>query len=408
MIFNYFLILITLLLISGLAIDAGLLEWHQIHLQNAADAAAQEAMYQLAKSDASYATEGKAQATQNGFTDGVNGVTVSVTQPPTSTVWVNDQWSVQATVSQSVTNLFMGLVNGGKSTVAATAVARVLPTCVWIMDPSSSANSTFWLASATLSGPCGLYVNTASGPNLGVDGFSTLSNLRTRVVGPASGNSSTGSVWPTPKFNAAAKNDPLAYVSSPSFSSCTHTGGTTISGGSYSFSPGTYCGGITLSNTSVTLSAGLYIITGGLTMTNSYIYGTSGVTLYFTKGGGSNYGEISVTSSGIYLKAPTTTAGGGVPGIVMFGDRSWVAHGSRAAYFAYTDIQFDGIWYLPNIGVSFWESPISYYNYNGLVVDNYYQYGCTTVFHTNYSPLGGFGPLGGQSPYHYEDGDLVE
>jgi hypothetical protein len=406
MLVNYFVVLIVLLLLSGLAIDAGMLEFWQIHMQNAADAAAQQAVYQFGRNDSAFVTEGKAQASANGFTDGVNGVNVKITQPPTSTIWVGDSWSVQATVSQSVPNIFMPLLGAARSTVAATAVGRVLPTCVWIMNPSNStSNPSFWLASATLSGACGLYVNTASGPSVKVDGFATLANLRSRIVGPSSGNSSSGNIVPVPKFNAAQKNDPLAYVTSPSFSSCT-SGDTGIRLSSYtgSVNPATYCGGLSISNSTVTLNPGLYTITGGLTISGSTIYGTSGVTLFFTAGGGSSYGTVSASNSAIYLKAATTASGGAVPGIVIFGDRNWVGHGSAGLSFSNTPVQCDGIWYVPNIGVSMWQSPLSFYSYNGLVVDNLYMYGSTSNMAVNYAPLGSY--ITG-TPYHYEDGALV-
>jgi hypothetical protein len=412
MLINYFAILVVLLLVSGLAVDAGMLEWRQIHLQNAADAAAQQGMYQLGRNDSAYATEALTQASANGFTNGVNGTTVTIAHPPTSTAWIGDPWSVQATVAQGVPNLLMGLVGAGKSTVASTAVARVLPTCLWIMNPTQSSGSAFQLASAGLSGPCGLYVNTSSGTSMTVDGFSTLANLRTRVVGPASSNGSSGNVTPQPRFGSAKKNDPLAYVTSPVFSSCT-PGYTSVSvtGGSYTASPGTYCGGITVTSATVTLNPGLYIITGGITLKNSTLNGTSGVTLFFTQGGGYGYGTVSISgtngssTSFLYLKAPTTTANGGVPGISIFGDRNWVTHGSQGFSITYTNIYDDGIWYFPNTGLYLWESPMTFYSYNGLVVDNFYSFGSTSTFHTDYSPLGG--SLSG-SPYHYEDGALVE
>jgi hypothetical protein len=410
MLINYFLILTTLLLISGLALDAGMLEWRRVHLQTAADAAAQEGMYQYARSDGSWSAEAKVQAANNGFTDGANGVTVTLSQPPTSTVWVGDSWSVQANVSQSVNNIFMGLVNGGKSTISATAVARKLPTCVWIMDANNTtANSTFQLASARLTGQCGLYVNTATGPNLGVDYFATLANLRSRVVGPAVSNSSTGTLTPQPRFGATVKNDPLAYVTSPKFTACTYSN-VSLSGGSFTITPGTYCGGVTLNGVSLTLTSGLYIITGGVTMTNSSLDGTAGVTIFFTQGGGAGYGSVSISqgsgTSSLRLKAPTTSSGGGVPGICMFADRNWITHGARGTgsgvSMVSTQVTMDGVIYLPNTGLYLWSSPITYYTYNGLVVDNLYDFGSTSTFHTDYSPLGSV------SPYHYEDGALVE
>jgi hypothetical protein len=406
MLVNYFVVLTILLLISGLAIDAGMLEFWQIHLQNAADAAAQQAMYQFGRNDSAFATEGKAQASANGFTDGAKGVTVTINQPPVSTEWVNDKWSVQATVSQPVSNLFMSLVNAGSSTLVSTAVARVLPTCIWIMNPTNTTSKpSFWLAAGIISGACGLYVNTSAGPSMEVDSSTLLLNLRSRVVGPQSGSTLTGSVIPIPKFNAAQKNDPLAYVTSPSFSACT-PGYTALAKTNFtgSIGPGTYCGGLSISNSTLTLTPGLYIFTGGLTINGSIVYGTSGVTLFFTSGGGYSYGNININSSALYLKAATTNTGGTVPGIILFGDRNWISHGNRGVSFQNTTIQNDGIWYFPNIGVSMSQSPLSYYSYNGIIADNLYYSGDISTMNVDYAPLGSF--ITG-TPYHYEDGALV-
>jgi len=406
MLANYFVVLILLLLVTGVVIDAGMLEFWQIHLQNAADAAAQQAMYQFGRNDSSFLNEGKLQASANGFTDAVNGVTVKIAQPPTSTIWAGDSWSVQATVAQTVPNVFMALVGAPRSTVAATAVARVLPTCIWVMNPTNSTTSpSFWLSSGTLSGACGLYVNTTSGPSMRVDAHATLTNLRSRIVGPSTGDSSSGNVVPVAKFSAAQKNEPLAYVTSPSFSSCTAgSTGMSISNFTGTISPGTYCGGLSVSNSTVKMNPGLYIITGGLTITGSTVDGTAGVTMFFTRGGGSDYGSVNISNSQLNLKAPTGNSGGAVLGIVMFADRNWISHGSQQVSLTNTPVQFDGIWYMPNIGVSFSQSPLSFYSYNGLVVDNLYMNGGISNMHADYSPLGSF--ITG-SPYHYEDGALV-
>jgi hypothetical protein len=221
MLINYFLLLIMLLFISGLTLDAGLLEWKQIALQTAADAAAQEGMLCLARNNSTWSANGQTQAALNGFTNGVNGVTVTMANPPTSGSYSADSSAVQATISQSVHTVFMGLVNGGTATVAATAVAKVLPTCIWIMGQNSSnSESTLHIASASMGLGCGVYLNTSAGSNMGTDAYSVLFATRIRVQGSSIWNASQGTNVPIPRFGAAAKNDPLAYVTAPTFSSC--------------------------------------------------------------------------------------------------------------------------------------------------------------------------------------------
>jgi hypothetical protein len=298
MLINYFLILIVLLLVSGLTLDAGLLEWKQIALQTAADAAAEEAMLCVARNDGTWSANGLTQAAQNGFTNGVNGVSVTIANPPTSGGYTGDSLAVQATISQSIHTVFMGLVNGGTATVAATAVARVMPTCLWIMGQSSGSNATLNLSSANLGLGCGAYVNTSSGPTVAVDTFSIFFASRIRVQGAASSGYLAGTVSPV-RYSAAAKNDPLAYVTAPTFTSCTYTN-TKADNGTYTLNPGTYCGGIEISSSSVTFNPGLYIVTGGFNWTNSHVTG-SGVTFFMTQ-------ESTCLATGTGLRITARTA----------------------------------------------------------------------------------------------------
>ena len=402
MLVNYFAILTILLLFCGLALDVGVLQWKQLRVQSAADAAAQEGMYQRARSDSAWATAAQTQATNNGYTNGANNVSVTLSNPPSSGLLAGDSYAVQATISQTETNMFMSLVNAGKSVVSATAIAREIPTCLWVMNPTSSSNGSLWLASAGLYANCGVYVNTSTGYSIAVDGFATLQTLRNRVVGAATtGSLSSGYTYPQTTYGAATKTDPLNYVTAPTFTSCTYSN-FTLSGQTATAYPGTYCG-MSLTGSNVTMTSGLYIIVGGLSISNSNIYGTSGVTFYFTKGGSYNtYNNITFTHSQFYLKAPTSSVSGGIPGIVMFADRNWVTHGSQGIQVSYSYIEADGIWYALNTGLYSWQNTWACYKYIGWDIDNLYYYLSTIHFATDYSDFSGV------SPFHYEDGVLVQ
>jgi hypothetical protein len=422
MLINYILFLMTFLLFGGLTLDAGMLELRRLRIQQAADAAAQESMYECTHNNSSWSTAGKALAALNGFTDGSNGVTVSIVNPPTSGTYSGNTLVFQATVTQNVSTLFMGMLNHGAATIAATAFAEELPTCMWIMNNSgTSPNGSLQMQSATLDANCGVYINTSASSNqknLNIDFWArlTVTGSRIRVVGPYTDNiSSTACCFggmiginPQPRYGATPKNDPLAYVTAPTLSSScisnpSHTSGT------HTISAGSYCNGITFTNSTVTMNPGLYVIAGGMSINTSTVTGT-GVTLYFTKtSGASSYSPItvtgpccSVTTYGLYLKAPTTSVNGGIPGVVMFADRNWVDHGSQGFQFNYATIQTDGYWYLPNTGLYMWATNLTYYKYNGLVIDNYYQFGTTNYLNSDFSDLGGVSPL------HYEDGVLVQ
>jgi len=409
MLINYFLFLVMLLLFAGLALDTGMMQWRALRLQQAADGTAQEAMYEKARNNSSWAAAGQAEATQNGFTNGSNGVTVTIANPPTSGPFIGNSWAVQAKVTQTFNNLFMGLIHPGSSSITGTATAQIMPTCIWIMNTNGvNSNGSLWLLSTQMLSNCGVYVDTTTGYSLAVDYFARLSAPRIRVVGPASsGAISSGSISSTPKYSAANKNDPLAYVTAPTVSSCTYNA-VNYSSGTHTLSPGTYCGGITLSKTTIFLDPGLYIIAGGMNLWDTNMTGT-GVTLYFTKTSASpSYANVVINSDntsglyGVYLKAPTTSANGCIPGVVVFADRNWVTHNSQGVQITNNKIISDGFWYLPNTGLSMWIVQFGYYKYNGLVIDNIYQYSDGSYFNSDYSDLGGVSPL------HYEDGVLVQ
>ncbi len=118
---NYFLILTVLMLFAGLGIDVGMLEWRYLQLTVAAQAAATSAVIGLQR----YGTGGVNgsalnAASLNGFTDGVNGVTVSTQNPPTAGPYTNVSYSVRATITQSVPTSFMSLVAFPTVTISST------------------------------------------------------------------------------------------------------------------------------------------------------------------------------------------------------------------------------------------------------------------------------------------------
>jgi uncharacterized membrane protein len=130
----FVLVLSVLLGCCGLALDIGLLELKQVQLQNAADAAALGATFQMEREEASTSASAKAdytaaavaEAGQNGFVNNVNGVKVVVNMPPTtgSVLYASNQAAVQVIVSQPVSTIF----KAGSYTISAKA-SGVVPPC---------------------------------------------------------------------------------------------------------------------------------------------------------------------------------------------------------------------------------------------------------------------------------------
>jgi hypothetical protein len=131
MLVNYSLIFMMLVLFAGLAVDVGMLERNYLVLQGGANAAVAASNISLQRaaggtptssaSAGSIATAilaGKAAASANGFTDGVNGVAVTIT----ITAIANSYSSKLAvTITESIAPGFMGILGLGKINMKAQA-----------------------------------------------------------------------------------------------------------------------------------------------------------------------------------------------------------------------------------------------------------------------------------------------
>jgi Putative Flp pilus-assembly TadE/G-like len=406
--------LVVCLLFCGLTTDLGRMELLKIQMQNASDAAAMGAELESERaspccnSGFDWASHGMQDAALNGFTNGVNGATVTLVQNPTTGLYAGRYDAIQATITQTFSTIFMGALNSSPYTLTTQSVALVPPCNYFLGASSASYSSTFQNASATLNATCPVYSNY----NSTVDGFSKLYGFGLDVSGTAGNTGGGGSFsqqsedagYPPSNpvtFGVPVMTDPLATtVTQPAFSSCSFTS-KSITSGSVTLSPGTYCGtastvGLTVQNATVTLNPGLYIFTGGAACNGSTITGT-GVTLFFTKGNGAGYGQFRTGDSNpcnLSLSAPVDTSHGGITAILFFADRNWVAT-SAADFYLNTNGSFtgDGIWYLPYTGIFIWLNTWNIPNYGSFVARNIYFFGTGINSNGNYSWLSGGSPF---------------
>jgi hypothetical protein len=223
-------------------------------------------------------------------------------------------------------------------------------------------------------------------------------NLR----GPSASLVASGGVTPTPNYATTLLTDPLAtYLTSPTFSSCDHTS-YSVSNATVVLNPGTYCKGLNISNNSTeTLNPGLYIITGGATWASSTVTG-SGVTLFFTQGGGGGFGQFLLNFSTVYLSAPASSSGGSIPAITVFADRSWTPTAAQDFRLYFSTMQGDGIWYMPGAGLYLWNAgTVTGSNYFGIVADNLYLEG------TDLNPRGDYSYVSTGNPFRRQ-GAIVQ
>jgi hypothetical protein len=128
---------------------------------------------------------------------------------------------------------------------------------------------------------------------------------------------------------------------------------------------------------------------GGAHWTQSTVNGT-GVTIFFTKGNGAQYGQFLVDApigySYINLSAPTTSSNLSVPTILFFGDRNWVHTSAQDFQWSRALFVGDGIWYFTGTGVSVINCGSLYGpHYLALVVDNLYAQDTDFGLFTNFS-----------------------
>jgi hypothetical protein len=394
MLLNFMITLVALLLIVGLALDGSNMELQKRRLQIAADAAAIGAAHERALGKTTWAAAGQSDATLNGFTNGSNGATVTVLSPPTSGPFSGDASAIQAVVTQPVATVLWRLIVGS-SNITARAVTNGKPSSS-CLDALAVSQSRALMLSGTINASCGVFVNSSNSDALHLDGGSSMTASAIGVVGSYT---NSGTLHTTPTTGQTAITDPISTVA-PTFSSCT-PGDTSAkmdsSTGSKTFSPGTYCGGITLSGGyTATFQPGLYIVTGGINWNNGATVVGNGVTFYFTTGGGSSYGQVVISGGVIVdLTAPLSSSAGGVPGILMWGDRNWNSTAQNVNFNGQSVTKMEGVLYFPTTGFILSTGTLtSNGNYLDIIADNITVNGGATLT----LPVGNYSSLSGGNP----------
>jgi Flp pilus assembly protein TadG len=132
---------------GGVAVDVGYLEYQQHQQQNATDAAALGAARQLATANcvASGGTTSAADndAANNGFTNGVNNVAITVTNPPPSPgPYGSNACAVEVQISEKYAATFFtrtfGFAKGmGESTQAIAQASANNNDCIYLLNPAT-------------------------------------------------------------------------------------------------------------------------------------------------------------------------------------------------------------------------------------------------------------------------------
>jgi hypothetical protein len=300
--------LVVLLGAAGLAIDVGYLRYQRRLQQSAADSAALAGAAESAAGNATSAAQ--ADSSLNGYTNGVNNVTVAVN--PAFAFGTNT--GVQVQVSAVQPTFFMRIFGVNTATVSTVAVALFSSTknCVYALNGFGTALNN----GATVAAPgCGIVVNS----NLLNTGSITANSVS--VHGTASGSATS----PAAVTGTVEAGDPLYRLTPPAGGTgCTAATYNGPTGAAPPLNPrplrqGRYCSIVVTGNVNLTLNPGTYTITtGGVSLNGKGTVTGTGVTIYLTGNAGSVAINTAPTANEtLQLRAPTTSA---LAGILFYQD----------------------------------------------------------------------------------------
>ncbi len=348
----------------GFALDLGWDYFLKSRLQTAADSAASAAMvYAIGAGDScttitcgvSYSCAGVTPPTNSlqagclyATVDGPPVLAASMIEnddahPPSGltgntlvTMWI------KATVTTANNHYFLYLAGFHSSSILASAIAgtATVPAgaCIYALSPTASQAVTITGTSSITTSSCGVSINSNASDALYLYGSPYLLATGGGQIKVNGGDSISVGAHPLPDPSPAPLlhngpvSDPLASLSLPTYSGCTHTttGSGTSSATNYSLDhantatmgPGVYCGGINVDGTAVlTLTPGVYIMNGGgFTVSHQGTVNATSVMIYNTATGGETAGGVSIVGNAtVNLTAPDS---GTYQGIAFFQDRS--------------------------------------------------------------------------------------
>jgi hypothetical protein len=330
---------------AGMAIDVGYLAYQQRQQQNATDAAAiggaQQLVYAGCNNQGVAQTAAQGDAATNGYTNGTNGVTVAVDNPPSNGPYAGNNCSVQVQITNPGAQTFFMRLFGKSSVQQSTqAVATVESNnngCIYLLTPSAYSG----FNGGTVDAPgCGIVMNGSANFNSGT------------ITAPSIGYAGPTPNYGDPDFTDAHPQkmlpiaDPCpeiagcAYIAAnppPNPGNCQtiNTNGQTP----YSLQQGCYSG-LNLDNSVVNMQPGVYYITGNINTNGATING-SGVTFYVTDGATVNFDGASVN-----LAPPTT---GNYAGVLYY----QVPSDTSGVNFNGPTSNLSGLLYAPGANVNF-------------------------------------------------------
>ena len=345
-------VFVVLMGFAGLAIDVGFMQYTKRRMQAAADSGAMAGALEMrmqASPNADVSAPVRQDVATNGFTDGLNAVTVAVNSPPTAGTYAGRPRYVEVVVRRPVPTFFMRALNWNQVRVTARAVGgpATPPNCIYALNPTAAGSFKVW-GSAGVSTSCGVLVNSSSPSAIQIGNAACMNATSYGVVGGYSSSGGCG-LTPAPTTGIVPFRDPLEHIQPPVAGPCDYNKFKTNSDAT--LSPGVYCGGITVNGGTVRFNPGTYILMGGgMKVTGGSSLIGSEVMFYNTGGAGSAYDSININGGGVLdLSAPTT---GPYESILFYQDRVAGA-GSINVITGDTNTRLVGTLYFPTSTIKF-------------------------------------------------------
>ena len=349
---------VAILGMMALAVEITFLVYKHRQMQAAADAAAfSAAIARKAGYPSDFAREARAVTAAVGYVNGVDGVSVTVNNPPLNGNHTANTSAVEVVISQSQTLSLVTLFQTGLISVGASAVA--VPggggsACVLQLLKTNITGVSLSNGATVNLEQCGLNANATSSSAVSVIGGATLNTRfvstsgRTTVSQGGNINATNGI-----KINQPAVADPYAAVPAPTFSGCNYNNKSFGHSASRQYAnPGVYCNGLKFTNDAiVTMNPGVYIIDRGTFDVGCAVKLTgTGVTIYLTKSTGSSYAKVNIgNGANVTLTAP---ASGTYAGLVFFGDRK-ASTSTTSSFGGGATFSITGALYFPSQTVTF-------------------------------------------------------
>src|SRR5437762_1125575 len=324
----------------GLGTEDGLWLYTHQTAQSAADAAAFSAAQNfsmngenvsglLGLGSSNLLREADAIAASYGFTDGQNGVTVTLSRPPADfPKYAAYQNGVEVTITQVQPRLFSKLWNTNNVTIVARSVAigNSAKGCVLALDTVvPKAVDSSGGGSVNINN-CDLYDDSKdSGDALNGSGSSVV---HARFVGVQGGVNGTSGFQTTYGLATGFPYVPDPYADVPNQTTAQCSG--TYNSKNETLNPGCWATMHFNGGTTAILNPGVYYVfggafnvDGGASLLCNCIPGGAGVTIVLTGNASKGYAKATVNGGGtINLQAPGKNSGSPLMGLVFFADRN--------------------------------------------------------------------------------------